>query len=33
MTDLENLWDELPSGTPPVDAIVAAGRARAARRR
>lgn len=33
MTDLENLWDDLPTGTPPVDAILRAGRASVARRR
>lgn len=33
MSKLEDLWDELPTGKSPVDAIVAAGRADAARRR
>jgi len=33
MSDLEDSWDGLPTGTPPVDAIMAAGRAEAARRR
>lgn len=33
MTGLEDRWDELPTGKPPVDAIVGAGRAEAARRR
>ena len=33
MSDLEDSWDGLPTGEPPVDAIVAAGRADAARRR
>jgi hypothetical protein len=33
MSDLEDLWDELPTGKPPVDEILAAGRADAARRR
>ncbi|MDX6231863.1 MAG: hypothetical protein QOH68_831, partial [Nocardioidaceae bacterium] len=33
MTELEDQWDELPTGKPPVDAILAAGRADAARRR
>lgn len=33
MSDLEDLWDELPTGKPPVDAILSAGRAEAARRR
>lgn len=33
MTRLEDLWDELPSGKPPVGAILAAGHAEAARRR
>jgi hypothetical protein len=33
MSKLEDLWDGLPTGKPPVDAILAAGRADAARRR
>ncbi|KAA1399980.1 beta-propeller domain-containing protein [Aeromicrobium ginsengisoli] len=33
MSDLEDSWDGLPTSEPPVDAIVAAGRADAARRR
>lgn len=33
MTDLENLWEDLPTGTPPVDAILRAGRASSPRRR
>lgn len=33
MSDLEDLWDELPTGKPPVDAVLAAGRADDARRR
>ena len=27
MTDLEDLWEDLPTGTPPVDDILRAGRA------
>jgi len=33
MSKLEDLWDELPTGKPPVDGILDAGRADAARRR
>lgn len=33
MTDLENLWDDLATGKPPVDEIVRAGRLQAGRRR
>ncbi len=33
MSKLEDLWDGTPTGKPPVDAILAAGRAEAARRR
>ena len=33
MTDLEDLWEGLPTGTPPVDAILREGRASVARRR
>ncbi|MEO6473318.1 MAG: beta-propeller domain-containing protein, partial [Aeromicrobium sp.] len=33
MSDLEDLWDDLPTSVPPVDAILNAGRASAARRR
>lgn len=33
MTDLEDLWEDLPTGTPPVDAILRAGRANSPRRR
>ena len=33
MTRLEDLWDELPTGKPPVDEILRAGRASASRRR
>lgn len=33
MTDLERLWDELPSGQPPVDDILRAGRREAKARR
>ena len=33
MTDLEDLWEGLPTGNPPVDAILRAGRASVARRR
>ena len=33
MSNLEDLWDELPTGTPPVDTILGSGRARVARRR
>jgi hypothetical protein len=33
MTRLEDIWDALPTGKPPVDAILGAGRAEAARRR
>ena len=33
MTDLEDLWEGLPTGIPPVDAILREGRASVARRR
>jgi hypothetical protein len=33
MTDLEDAWEDLPTGTPPVDAILRKGRASVARRR
>lgn len=33
MTRLEDLWDELPTGTPPVDEILRAGRADSPRRK
>lgn len=33
MTDLENLWEDLPSGPAPVDAILRGGRTSMARRR
>ncbi|WP_332643322.1 beta-propeller domain-containing protein [Aeromicrobium sp.] len=33
MTDLEDLWEDLPTGTPPVDAILRAGRANSPRRK
>lgn len=33
MTDFDDLWDDLPTGVPPVDAILREGRASVARRR